>query len=289
MQEKVMREGNAITVTDATLNRGLNIRKAGSEIKKGKIALKKGSLLTPAACSFLTSAGITHVDVYRQPSVAIVVTGNELVKPGKKLNPGEIYESNSIALKLALQKEGISDISIHHVRDTKVAMKKIFLKVVATHDIVLFTGGISVGDYDFTSSVFAENGVKKVFYKLKQKPGKPIYFGTLKNKAVFGLPGNPASVMTCFYLYVIPAMRTMQNHPEKELRRIQLPLSGSFSRKPGMTIFLKAFTDYKRVEVLQGQQSYIMKSFASANALVMLDAETETVDDGEPVTTILLP
>lgn len=289
MQEKTNIHQNTLLVTDNALKQGANIRLAGSEIRKGKTALTKGSVLNPSACAFLASIGIRQVRVHAKPSAALIITGNELVKNGKSLKPGQIHESNSIALQLALQQVGISKITVYHVRDNADAMNRAFQKAIAKHDVIIFTGGISVGDFDFTEEVFAKNRVKKVFYKLKQKPGKPIYYGTTKGKAVFGLPGNPASVMTCFYLYVIPALRSLQNHPDKELPKIHLPLAHDFSRKPGMTAFLKAHTDMNSVQILEGQESYIMRSFAKANALVTLEPEQGEVKKGAIVETILLP
>lgn len=289
MQERIHRYQNTIEISEPMLKKGANIRKAGTEIRKGKVALAVGTLLNPSACAFLVSLGITSVPVFNLPSVAVIVSGNELVKGGVKLSPGQIHETNSIALRMALQREGIAKISIIHVRDNPTAMSRAFEKAITKHDAIIFTGGISVGDYDFTEDVFSKNKVKKCFYKLKQKPGKPIYYGTLKGKAVFGLPGNPASVMTCFYVYVIPALRVLQNHPDKELPKIHLPLSHDFARKPGMTAFLKAHTDLKSTQILEGQESYIMRSFAHANAVVMLEPEKAEVKKGNIVETILLP
>jgi molybdopterin molybdotransferase len=289
MQERIHLHHNRIEISDATLIKGANIRKAGSEIRKGKVAIASGTLLNPSACAFLVSIGITTVRVYDKPSVAVIISGNELVKGGVKLMPGQIHETNSIALRMALQREGITKISTIHVRDNPSAMGRAFEKAITNHDAIIFTGGISVGDYDFTEEVFSKNKVKKCFHKLKQKPGKPIYYGTLKGKAVFGLPGNPASVMTCFYVYVTPALRALQNHPDKELPRIRLPLSHDFSRKPGMTAFLKAQTDLKTNQILHGQESYNMQSFANANALVVLEPEVGEVKKGTMIETILLP
>lgn len=289
MQEKTSIDQNTLLITDLAIKKGANIRKTGSEIRKGETAIAKGALLTPASCAFLASLGITEVTVHKKPSVSIIVTGNELVKPGLTLKPGQIYESNSIALKHALLQEGITSIHITQANDNPAAMSRAFQKAITQYDLVLFTGGISVGDYDFTESTFAKHRVKKVFYKLKQKPGKPIYFGTLNGKGVFGLPGNPASVMTCFYVYVIPALRALQSHPEKELPRLNLPMAHDFSRKPGMTGFMKAYTDFKSVKILDGQESYIMKSFAKSNAIAVLPADQENVVAKSLVETILLP
>ncbi|MFM7078994.1 MAG: molybdopterin molybdotransferase MoeA, partial [Bacteroidota bacterium] len=139
MQEKTNIDQNTLLITDTALKKGANIRIAGSEIRKGKIALEKGTVLNPSACAFLASIGITEVKVQVKPSVAVIVTGNELVKNGKSLKPGQIHESNSIALQLALQKEGINSISVSHVRDNSESMHRAFQKAVAKHDVIIFT------------------------------------------------------------------------------------------------------------------------------------------------------
>lgn len=279
MQEKAVVENGVLQINDAVLAKGTNIRLAGSQIGKGKVALSKGHLLSAGSVGYLVSLGISEVKVYPSPSVAIIITGDELVSAGKALKPGQIYESNGIMLSAALQQHGINHIKLIRARDRMQDVEKAFLKAIEGFDCVIFTGGISVGDYDFVGDVLKKHRVKEVFYKVRQKPGKPIYFGVKNKKPVFGLPGNPASVLTCFYEYVLPALRMMMNHPKPFLTELEFPLKVAYKKKPGLTHFLKAKTDYRSVEILPGQESYKLSSFSEANCLVVLDESTEFIQD----------
>lgn len=283
MQEKVTVDRGMLMIHDPLLRKSANIRRAGSQVRKGNKALAKNTLLTPAAIGFLASLGLTKVKVYRKPSVSIITTGSELVVPGKKLTAGKVYESNAVTLQTLLNREGISKITLFKVKDDPAATIKTFRRALTTSDIVLFTGGISVGDHDYVGATVVKEKVRPIFYKVKQKPGKPVYFGLKGDKIIFGLPGNPASVTTCFYEYVVPALRGCQHHPEKTLRTITLPVSHPVRKKPGLTLFLKAHTDLKTVTALEGQESYIMKSFADANCFIMLNEESAGAVADEPV------
>jgi len=262
---------------------GSNIRPAGSQLKKNEIALRKGHLLNPASIGFLASLGIDNIKVYTKPVISLIVTGDELVEPGKTLNPGKIYESNAPVLKSALEKEGVSKINILKSKDNFESVKKVFIKALATSDFVIFTGGISVGDYDFVGEVLKSEKVTKKFHGVKQKPGKPLYFGVKKDKFIFGLPGNPASVLMCFYEYVLPAIRKFQNRSDVNLPVLNLPLNNSANKKNSLTVFLKATADLKSVTVLEGQESYIMKSFAEANCFVVLNENDNNLAPGSLV------
>lgn len=280
MQEKVTVDDNEILIEDENFSPGQNIRRRASQIKKKEPALEKGTLLTPAGIGFLASMGMKSVSVYRKPKVVIIVTGNELQQPGTKLSPGKIFESNAITLSSALKKEGIENIQTIHVSDEEKKTRNAFLRAMKNADIILFSGGISVGDYDFVGKVLKAEKVKEVFYKVKQKPGKPLYFGTKKNKYIFGIPGNPASVLTCFYEYVIPAIRKLSGYSDCFLPSMQLPLSQRLQKKKGLTHFLKAVTDFKTVTPLPGQESYIMRSYAQANCLVCFQENDDVLEAG---------
>jgi molybdopterin molybdotransferase len=288
MQEKVSVNRNEITIVDENFRRGQNIRKRGSQIKKNESALRKGMVLTPAGVGFLSSMGLVTVSVYRQPSVAVIVTGNELQKPGTNLSAGKIFESNALTIASALKKEGIENINIFYAADNENKTRMEFLKAMKVSDFILFTGGISVGDYDFVGPVLKKEKVKEVFYKVKQKPGKPLYFGTKNKKYIFGLPGNPASVLTCFYVYVIPAIRKFSGYDYCHLPSIQIPLAERVQKKKGLTHFLKAVTDFKTVKILEGQESYMMRSYAEANCIVCLSEDDEIVEAGKKVDVHLL-
>lgn len=283
MQEKTSTLFGNLIIEAHQFSKGLNIRLAGSQIRKGKVALSRGHQLNPASIGYLASLGIHEVKVYGKPKVAVVVTGSELIAPGNELKPGQIYESNSSMLVAVLEKNGFTETKIIPAPDRYQDILKAFDKALEYADVILFTGGISVGDYDFVGDVLKKHRVKEVFYKIKQKPGKPIYFGVKNKKPVFGLPGNPASVLTCFYEYVLPALKIAMNHPQPFPTELLLPLKGTYRKKPGMTYFLKAKTDLKSVEILPGQESYLLSSFADANCLVVLDESTELIQNNHLV------
>ncbi|MEO8085939.1 MAG: gephyrin-like molybdotransferase Glp [Bacteroidota bacterium] len=288
MQEKVEVDRNILSVEDANLKPGLNIRTKGSQIKKGALALSKGTLLSPAGIGFLASMGLKSVSVFKKPTISIIVTGNELQKPGTKLSRGNIFESNAITLESALKQLGIENVKTSFVPDNEKQTLKIFKSALNNSDFILFSGGISVGDYDFVGTVLKKEKVNEVFYKVKQKPGKPLYFGEKNKKYIFGLPGNPASVLTCFYEYVLPAIRKFSGDPNCFLNTINLPLSKSIQKKKGLTHFLKATTDFKTVTPMDGQESFIMCTYAEANCLLCFSEESEKINEGEMVPVHLL-
>jgi len=190
MQEKVEVRDSKITVLDETLVQGSNVRLAGCEIEKGELALAKSSLLSPAAVGFLAGIGIKETLVYPSPSVHIIVTGKELVTPGEVLRTGQVYESNSFLLQSALKQLHIHDITTDFVGDDLVETANAIEKALAGADIILLTGGVSVGNYDFVVKAAKACKIEQLFHKVKQRPGKPLYFGKKDEKVVFGLPGN---------------------------------------------------------------------------------------------------
>lgn len=288
MQEKVSREGKSLVIHDDQLEKGKNIRPAGSEIRKGELAMESGSLLTPGAIGFLAGAGINNVKIYGHPSVAIIVTGNELIPPGQTLSYGKVFESNSFALTAALKRLGAGQINVVHVTDDPKTLKAQLHKDLQAFDMVLLTGGISVGKYDFVLDAVTEAGVQQHFHKVKQKPGKPLYYGTWNNKPVFGLPGNPSSVLTCFFEYVVLALELLT--ARKGLMHVmQAPVSKGYVKPAGLTHFLKAQINNGQVQMLDAQESYRMSSFAQANCLICVPEETTAIQEGEPVEIHLLP
>ncbi len=270
MQEKVRVENGELIIEDEGLEAGANTRAAGAEIKAGALALPKDSGLTPAAIGFLTGMGITMVRVYPRPSVSIIVTGDELQEPGKPLQHGQVYEANSYALKAALQQWHIGDVKVRKAADSLEVLTEVLRQALQDSDVVFLTGGISVGDFDFVLQATVNNGVEKLFHKIKQRPAKPLYFGKKDNRCVFGLPGNPASGLTSFYEYVIPALGAMTRRMD-HLQVLQAPLADSFRKPAGLTHFLKGFYDGHTVTVLDGQESFRLSSFARANCLIQID------------------
>jgi len=238
-----------------------NIRPLGEQIKKGDIALPKGTVITPGTAGFLYTLGVNQVSVTKKPNIIILSTGNELVPPGQELSPGKIYESNTYTLKTALKKFRIQ-VTIKTVEDNYEATKKSIQESLNECDILITTGGISVGDYDFVGKAMEEVGVESIFYKIKQKPGKPIFFGKRNSTVVFGLPGNPAAALSCFYLYVTPGIRKMCGISDVSLEKRTLKLTSDYTKSKNLTHFLKAKCYGDKVAILGAQSSAMLSSFA---------------------------
>lgn len=289
MQEKTKVVNNTLHIqADEKLLTGANVRLKGTDIKQGELALEKNTLLSPAAIGFLAGVGIDKVSVYKKPYVSIIVTGDELQQPGEHLGAGQVYESNSFMLLAALQQAGVHAQKIVHCDDTLEDITKELLSALEDADVVLLTGGVSVGDYDFVPQAALACGVNKLFHKIKQRPGKPLFLGKKKHKLVFGLPGNPSSVLTCFYEYVLPALHLL-NAGIKSLQVMQAPLAKSFQKQVLLTHFIKAVYDGKTVTPLGAQESYRLSSFAKANCLMVVDEEKNICNEGEMVEIHLLP
>lgn len=286
-QEKVTVENGLLTITRPEIQAGHNVRPKGSEITEGALALAKDTVLSPAAVGFLAGLGISEVPVFRSPVITVIVTGNELQQPGQPLERGQVYESNSVMLKAALHTLGFTSAQVMTVEDEAQKVVDCLSNALKISDFVLLTGGVSVGDYDFVVKATELCGVTQHFHKIKQKPGKPLYFGTKSNKVVFGLPGNPASVLTCFYQYVLEALAVFSHKP-LTLREMRLPLASDLRKNPGLTHFLKGRIDGGKVRPLTGQESFRLSSFAVADCLIVLDEDGEHFLEGETVAVHLL-
>ncbi|MCC7401894.1 MAG: molybdopterin molybdotransferase MoeA [Chitinophagaceae bacterium] len=280
MQEKVSANATSIIIKDEQISKGSNVRPRGSQIRKNEIAAAKNHFLSPASVSFLSGLGIDTVNIYPNPAISIIVTGKELVEPGSKLSDGKIYESNSSGLATALTMLNINPASINIVDDDENKILDAINKQLSS-DIILLTGGVSVGDYDFVTTALEKCGATKLFHKVKQKPGKPLYFGKHGHTLIFGLPGNPASALTCFYEYVIDAISSMTKRIYG--RKLKLPLAGNYSKKTGLTCFLKGKTSANEVLILHNQESYMMNSFAEADCIIELDEDKEHFVKGDLV------
>ena len=270
MQEKVSVSNGHLTINDETLLKGNNVRVKGSEVRQGDIALPKGSYVSAATVGFLAGIGVTHIAVHPKPRVIIIVTGNELTTPGDPLQHGEVYESNSYALTTALGQFHITPQQIIRVEDNAEILTQAIQGALSKCDMLLLTGGVSVGEYDFVTGAAAECDVTTLFHKVRQRPGKPLFFGMKEKKVVFGLPGNPSSVLTCFYEYVIPAVRKMSNG-RQEVKIANVPLGAPFNKNIPFTQFLKGHYNGTVATPLAAQESYKMNSFAMANCLIVLE------------------
>ena len=280
MQEKISRDGNTIQILDDLLVKGTNVRPQGSQTQKGELALQENQLLTPVAISFLAGIGVNKVKVFSKPTVSIIVTGKELASANDEITEGKIFESNSIGLIAALQQLSINPLSVEVVDDVEEEIEQAISNQLSS-DILILTGGVSVGDYDLVPASLENCGVQKIFHKIKQKPGKPFYFGRYNQTLVFALPGNPAAVMSCFYEYVVQAISSFTK--KEYFNKMAFPLAEDFNKKAGLTFFLKGKMGQNEVTVLNNQESYKLNSFAVADCLIEFEEEKENFKKGDLV------
>lgn len=284
MQEKVKIEHHKLQILDDQLILGRNVRNIGNEIAQGDLALSKGTALSAAAIGFLSSLGVTHVLVNESPKIGVVLTGNELQFPGQPLAFGQVYESNSLMLQAALLDLGfeIQDIVLYRANDDLIELTGVLENALAVNDLVILTGGVSVGDYDFVVQAAQNCGVNQVFHKIKQKPGKPIFFGNKKSQLVFGLPGNPASVLTCFYEYVLDALSGLTGKQYSLISQIA-KFKGQYKKHAGLTHFLKGIFENGTVVPLGAQESFRLSSFSIANCLILVEQDCCELAAGDSV------
>ena len=279
-QEWVRVEGDRIFFELGKLTQGMNLRRAGSQCEQGQLILQEGTRITPGTLGLLASLGVEEVSVFAAPQVSIILTGDEVVEVGQALQPGQIYNANGPALLGYLSQLGISTVKVYKVKDDPNEVIRVIGEALASSDVLLITGGISVGDFDFVKEGLAENGVKTLFYKVKQKPGKPLLAGVKGSKLVFALPGNPASVLTCFMQYVKPSLGQWMGNPAAWEQAKSYPLATNWEKQVKLTVFLKARLGAGVVEVLPGQESFNLLSFGSADGLIEIREDQQALKEG---------
>ncbi|MBS4073278.1 MAG: molybdopterin molybdotransferase MoeA [Algoriphagus sp.] len=282
-QEWVTVIGDTIFFELEKLVKGMHVRKAGSQCQTGELILNSGTQVTPGTIGLLASLGIEQVEVISSPSLSIILTGDEIIEIGQALQPGQIYNANGPALIAYLSQMGITEVKVLKVKDEKSEVTRVIGEALEASDVVLLTGGISVGDYDFVKGSLAENGVLQLFYKVKQKPGKPIFAGVKGEKMIFALPGNPASVLTCFIQYVKPFLLRLLGNPDAWNAAVYFPIASDFNKKAPLTFFLKAKLDNGCVIILPAQESFNLLSFGIADGVVEIPQELEHVEAGSLV------
>ena len=280
--EYVVERGNAIEIGSA-VERGDNVRPRGGDIRAGEVVVEAGSVLTPARLGALAAAGIPQVRCARRPRAAVLPTGSELRRPGEPLAAGEIYEANGLILSAQLEAAGAAVELMPAVGDDEAAHRGA-LEHALDADVVVTSGGVSVGPHDLVRRVEADLGVEEVFWRVSVKPGKPIAFGVRERTLVFGLPGNPVSALVGFVLFVEPAIRALQGVPDPLPRFDRGRLVAARRRNPERDELVRArlrrSEDGPLLEPLSGQESHMIARSAGADALVFVPRGEGELADG---------
>ena len=270
---------------------GENIRRAGEDVKQGERVISSGDLIRPAEVGMLASVGRSFVSVYQKPMVAILCTGEELVDVDGHLDKGKIVSSNSYALAAQVKDCGAIPVQLGIAKDQKEEIKEKLLQGLRA-DVLISSAGVSVGDYDFVKEILNDLGMEMVFWKVAMKPGKPLAFGTIKEKPVFGLPGNPVSSMVSFEQFVRPSLLKMMGHHQIFRPIIEAILKEDIRKEPGSRHFVRATVIFERdhyfVTTTGAQGSGILRSMVKANGLVVIPEDREIVRAGEKVKVQLL-
>jgi molybdopterin molybdotransferase len=285
MVEDTQKSGVRVKIHRAVLP-AENTGQAGEDLKKGELVLDRGAVIGPAETGLLAAAGLARVPVVRRPRLAVIATGDEIVEPGQRKAAGQIRNSNGPALLAMAFRTGADAKYLGIARDRSSSLRAKLARSKGA-DIVVLTGGVSVGDYDLVRDELRTAGVKPVFWQVRIKPGKPVFFGRRGSQIVFGLPGNPASAMVTFLLFVQPAIERLLGRTNPGPRGGRAVLTEDVVLKPGRTQFLRGVLDDEgavlKVAPYPDQKSGVLRSMARSRVLIVVQADISRLEKGREV------
>jgi molybdopterin molybdotransferase len=288
--EYVVDRGNEVETTER-VDPGADIRPRGGDIRAGQVVVPSGMRLGPAQLGALAAAGVADIPATRRPRAAVLSTGTELRPPGTELEPGQIYEANGVLLAAQLATAGADVERLEPVADDEAAHRAA-LQAGLEADVLVSSGGVSVGPHDLVRSVGGELGVEEVLWGVAVKPGKPLSFGVRGRTLVFGLPGNPVSCLVCFELFVRPAVLALQGHAEPLPRFEPGRLAKGVRPNQARTELVRArsrIADGKvELEAVTGQESHMIARAAGADTLILVPAGSEELAAGSPISYLRL-
>lgn len=284
MVEFTEKRGDKVLITKPVYP-GANISKLGEDIKKGEIVLKKATFLTPAKIGTLSALGRTEVEVYQKPKVSIIATGTEIVQPGQPLSPGQIYDVNSFTLEAILKNNG-AEIQRHPIITDDPKLLREGIKRALESDMVVLSGGSSVGEKDLLAGIVEEMG-QVLFHGVQIKPGKPTLFGLIDGKPIFGMPGFPTSCLSNAHIFLVPAIRKMARLPIGTERTIRAKMGkrivSSSGRKQFLTVRIENGVAYPVFK-----HSGAITSMAQADGYIMLPVNLDVIEEGQEIEVIIL-
>ena len=291
-QERAKAAGNQVAVMPVP-KKGMNTRSAGEDLRAGQVALGRGQPVRPAEVGMLASLGIGEVAVYRKLRVAFFSTGDELVAIGQPLGPGQIYDSNRYTIYGLLMRLGCEVLDMGVIRDTPEDVEHAFRQAAQAADVVITSGGVSVGEADYVKQILERLG-EVLFWKIAMKPGRPLAYGKIGNAHFFGLPGNPVAVMVTFYQFVREALLHLQGQTRiAPLPTQKVVCSTAIKKAPGRTEFQRGILSQDAdgqwsVRTTGDQGSGILSSMSQANCFIILPTDAGNIAAGTPVDVQLL-
>jgi molybdopterin molybdotransferase len=289
-QEDTKKNGKTVIIY-SSIKKGLNIRFAGEDVQKGELVVNKGSAIRPADIGMLAALGKAFISVYQKPRVAIMSTGDELVDIETDPPLGKIINSNSYSLAAQVLECGGIPIMLGISKDKKIDLQKKF-KTALHADVIISSGGVSVGDFDFVKNVMGEIGNAMHFWQVAMRPGKPLAFGAIESVPLFGLPGNPVSAMVSFEQFVRPSLLKMQGHKKIFRQTAKAVCDQEVQKSAGFKHFIRAVVKKEKDQYIASttgaQGSGILKSMVIANALIVMGENETRIKKGSQVTIQLL-